>query len=85
MVVTSRSGKFSSGVSSITETGRVLLAAGEPLRELERPALYERDNQDSLHRVHELGFAYERRWLTSHEEKSPAGLEHSKSGTRLVR
>ena len=60
-------GIISSGVSSITETGRVLLAAGEPLRELERPALYERDDQDSLHRVDELGFAYERRWLTTHE------------------
>jgi hypothetical protein len=58
---------ISSGPSSITETSRALLAAGEPLRELERPALYGRDNQDSLHRVDELGFAYERRWLTSHK------------------
>jgi hypothetical protein len=62
VVVTSRRGKFSSGISSTTEIGPVLLTAGEPLRELERPALYERDNQDSLHRV-EIGLAYEGRWL----------------------
>jgi DNA-binding PadR family transcriptional regulator len=54
-----------SGWRSIAETGRLLLAPGESVTEVERPALYERDPQDALRRVDELGFAYERRWLTS--------------------
>lgn len=57
-----------SGWRDITEAGRVLPAPNESVSEVERPALYQRDPQDSLRRVDELGFAYERRWLTTSHE-----------------
>jgi hypothetical protein len=66
------SGILSSAISAlrgIAETGRIPLPSGESFPEVDRPALYERDSQDALHRVDELGFNYGRHWLTkaSHE------------------